>query len=404
MLKSKLLNSLMLAALVVPVAAMAADAETMPMPEKPGAAPGGLPFDHAGHIDIGYTSLNGSGRFATTPNNFNNRVFDFDRNAVNLHAIDLTLSKLPENGFGGLVNFTAGKDADTIAAYGTIDKSCGPANGVNKKFDVTQAYAHYATGPLMVIAGKYVTLAGAEVIKSPSDINFSRSILFGYAIPFTHTGVRGTYKFSDALSLVAGVNNGWDDFSDTNSDKTVELGLSWAPNKSFALAAQGYTGKEQLFNYACAPTSACVNPQKGTRNLIDLVATYNASEQLTLVLNYDYGSQANATLLNGNTGTAKWSGWAGYANYQINDMWRVSLRGEYFDDHDGYRTVVAPGKSSGQKWKEATATVAYMPNKKVELRGEIRGDRSDQAVFLATDGITPKNSQSSLGLEAIYKF
>jgi len=402
MLKSKLLNFLMLAALAVPGVAIAADAETTS--EKPGAAPSGLPFDHAGHIDIGYTNLTESGRFATNPNNFNNRVFDFDRNAVNLHALDLTLSKLPENGFGGLVNFTVGKDADTIAAYGTIDKSRGPANGVNKKFDVTQAYLQYASGPFTIIGGKYVTLAGAEVIKSPSNVNYSRSILFGYAIPFTHTGVRGMYKLSDTFSLTAGVNNGWDDFQDTNSDKTIELGLSWMPVKSFALAAQGYTGKEQLSNYFCAPAAACVNPQKGTRNLIDLVATYSATDQLTLVLNYDYGSQGNATLVNGTTGTAKWEGWAGYANYQINDMWRLSLRGEYFNDRDGYRTVVAPGMSSGQKWKEVTVTLAYLPTKNIELRGEIRGDRSDQAVFLATDGITQKNSQSSLGLEAIYKF
>lgn len=392
MMKSKFFTPLILATLAVPSAVMAADPENMPMPEKPGAAPGGLPFDHSGHIDIGYTTLTGSGRFI---NNINNRVFDFDRNAVNLQAIDLTLSRLPENGFGGLVNFTAGKDADTIAAYGTIDKSRGPANGVDKKSDVTQAYAHYATGPLMVIAGKYVTLAGAEVIKSPSNANYSRSILFGYAIPFTHTGVRGTYKLSDTFSLTAGVNNGWDDFNDTNGDKTIELGLSWAPDKSFALAAQGYSGKEQVSNYACAPASACVSTQKGTRNLIDLVTTYTATDQLTLVLNYDYGSQGNATP----TGTAKWDGWAGYANYQINDTWRLSLRGEYFNDRDGYRTA-----GIGHKWKEATVTVAYLPTKKVELRGEIRGDRSDQAVFLATDRITPKSSQSSFGLEAIYKF
>lgn len=404
MKSNKLLNSLLLAALAVPGMAMAADAETMFMPEKPGAPPGGLPFDHAGHIDIGYTSLSEFGRFAVTPNNFNNRVFDFDRNTLSLHAIDLTLSKLPANGFGGLVNLTVGKDADTIAAYGTIDKSRGPANGVDKKFDVTQAYVHYATGPLMLIAGKYVTLAGAEVIKSPSDVNYSRSILFGYAIPFTHTGIRGTYKFSDMLSLVAGVNNGWDNFQDTNGDKTLELGLSWTPAKSFALAAQGYSGKEQLGNYACAPAAACVNPQKGTRNLIDLVATFNATEQLTLVLNYDYGSQGNATLIGGATGTARWEGWAGYANYQINDQWRLSLRGEYFNDRDGYRTVVAPGVSSGQRWKEATVTVAYLPTKNIELRGEVRGDRSDQAVFLAADKITPKKSQNSFGLEAIYKF
>lgn len=395
----KVTKALILAGLIAsPVMGYAQSA-----PEKPGAAETGLPFDHAGHIDIGYTNLNGFGRFI---NNVNDRVFDFDKNAVNLHAIDLTLSKLPETGFGGLVNFTVGKDADTIAAYGTIDKSRGPANGVNKKFDVTQAFVQYASGPFTIIGGKYVTLAGAEVIKSPSNVNYSRSILFGYAIPFTHTGVRGTYKVSDALSLIAGVNNGWDAFQDPNGDKTLELGLSWAPTKTFSLAAQGYTGKEQLSNYFCAPVLACVSPQKGTRNLIDVVATYNATDKLTLVLNYDYGTQDNASLFTV-TGAdkAKWQGWAGYLNYQINEQWRLSARGEWFDDKDAYRTgAVEPGKTTGQKWKEATLTLAYLPTKAVEVRAEVRNDWSDQKVFLDTDAVTPKSSQRSFGLEFLYKF
>lgn len=390
----KLTRALLLAGLIAPP--VTSQAETVSSgAEKPGAPATGLPFDHSGHIDIGYTALSGWGKFI---NGVNDRVFDFDRDSLSLQAIDLTLSKLPESGFGALVNFTIGKDADTIAAYGTIDKSRGPANGVHKKFDVTQAYAQYASGPVTVILGKFVTLAGAEVIKSPSDVNYSRSILFGYAIPFTHTGVRATYKASDTLSLTAGVNNGWDDFQDTNGAKTLELGVAYAPIKAFSLAAQAYSGKEQIFNY---PT---VSPVGGTRNLIDVVATYNATDKLSFVFNYDYGSQANATLINGTTGTAKWDGVAGYVNYQFNEKWRLSLRGEYFNDRDGYRTAVEPGKTSGQKWKEVTATLAYLPTKDTEVRVEVRGDRSDQKVFLDSDGITPVSSQRSFGLEFLYKF
>jgi hypothetical protein len=43
-----------------------------------------------------------------------------------------------------------------------------------------------------------------------------------------------------------------------------------------------------------------------------------------------------------------------------------------------------------------------MPSKNVELRAELRKDKSDQSVF--TEGGTTKKSQDSLGLEAIYKF
>ena len=395
----KLTRAIVIGGLItLPVIGQAADtAETAPAkPAAPtlGDVLGASGIDFSGYIDATYTNLSSSGKFIGGV--LNNRVFDFEPNSFNLQAIDLTVSKLPAEGFGGLVDLTLGKDADTIAAYGTIDSTKGPANGVNKQFDVTQVYFQYATGPFTLIAGKYVTLAGAEVIKSPSNTNLSRSILFGYAIPFTHTGVRGIYKINDMASLTVGVNNGWDDMKDTNKQKTMELGVSLTPTKSFSLAAQGYSGKEQITNY---PLSTA----QGTRNLIDLVATFNATDQLTFILNYDNASQKNATLINGKTGTAKWDGWAGYANYQFNDKWRLSLRGEIFNDKDGYRTVVAPGKTVGQKWKEATLTLAYMPTKNVELRGEVRGDRSDQLVFLQSNS-SAKKTQQSFGLEAIYKF
>lgn len=88
---------------------------------------------------------------------------------------------------------------------------------------------------------------------------------------------------------------------------------------------------------------------------------------------------------------------AGYLNYKVNDQWRLSLRGEYFDDDDGYRTGIA------QKWKEATLTLAYMPNEDIELRGEVRRDWSNVDSFLDNDG-SADDSQYSVGLEAIYKF
>ncbi|MDQ6916428.1 MAG: porin [Pseudomonadota bacterium] len=342
-------------------------------------------FDLTGHLDVGYTHLTGSGKFVSGAND---RVFDFKHNEVFFHALDLQFAKTPDDGWGGLLDITLGKDADTIAAYGTISKSKGPANGANHYADATQFYVYYGAAPFSIIAGKYVTLAGAEVIKSDGDVNYSRSILFGYAIPFTHTGVRATYKVNDALSLIGGVNQGWDAFEDPNHGKTVELGATFAPSKVVSIAASYYGGKERVTNY---PKSAA----DGMRNLFDIVGTFNATDQLAFILNYDYGTQDNAAA---GGGKAKWDGIAGYANYQINDQWRTSLRGEYFNDHDGYRTGVV------QKWKEATLTLAYLPVKEWEVRAEVRADKSDQSAFLKPDGITPTSTQRSFGLEVLYKF
>jgi hypothetical protein len=370
-----------------------AEAQTAPPPAPPAdAAPPAPPplfsiggFDLTGHIDAAYTHLSGSGKFVSGAND---RVFDFKHDDVIFHALDLQLARTPDSGFGGLLEVNAGKDADTIASYGTIDKNKGPANGANHYFDVTQAYLYYGAAPFSVIAGKFVTLAGAEVIKSDGDTNYSRSILFGYAIPFTHTGVRATWKMSDALSLIAGVNQGWDAVQDPNSDKTVELGATFAPSKAVSLAASYYGGKELVTNY---PKSSA----NGMRNLFDVVGTFTLAEPLTLVLNYDYGDQEQGAA---SGGKAKWQGLAAYLNYQLGEQWRISARAEYFDDKDGYRTGVA------QKWKEGTLTLAYMPTKPVEIRAEVRSDKSDKDAFFKSDGTTPTDKQTSFGLEVLYKF
>ena len=377
-------------------------------------------FDFTGFIDLGYTHFStGSGRFiGNTPSpgpafTFagpppHARVFDF-KDGLSLQNIDLQLAKQPENGFGGLVDVTVGKDADTIASYGTIDKERGPGAGVDKKFDLTQAFLQYGNGPLTLIGGKFATLAGAEVIKSRDNTNFSRSILFGYAIPFTHTGVRGTYKVSDTVSFTVGVNEGWDTIQTKNGGATLELGTTLNPIKEFTLVGSFYTGREKILNYNSGTLN--VSPT-GTRNLLDLVGTYNVNDKLALVLNYDYGSQDgfNAVVpsLTGSS-RATWQGVAGYVNYTINDAWRLSVRGEYFDDKDGFRSAAqfppfGPVVTRGQKWKEATFTAAYTGTKQVELRAELRFDRSDQNVFLDSNSVTAGGNQTSIGLEAIYKF
>ena len=399
MMKSKLLNSLILAALAVPGVAMAADAPAVTDPAAPHMAMPGTPtlgnvLDASGvsvngYLDVAYSHLSSTGVFTSGTVN---RVFDTQPNSFNLQQAAITLAKQPKEGFGGLVNLTLGQDANVINSYGGGSGNAYASVLGTSNSDLTQAFMQYATGNLTTIAGKFVTAAGAEVINSTSNTNYSRSILFGYAIPFSHTGVRATYAMNDQLSLFAGLNNGWDQVKDANKQKTVELGVSYMPNKMFMLTAVDYSGTEQV-----AGTSGGV---QGKRNLLDLVATFTASDSLTVVLNYDNGSQENGMVANKK---AKWNGLAAYANYQINDLWRLSARAEIFNDTDGYKTSVVDANGVGQKWKEATLTVGYAPTKSIELRGEVRKDTSDKAAFVYNDG-TARKAQNSLGLEAVYKF
>ncbi len=333
----------------------------------------------SGYLDISYTN------FDTDVPLY--QAYTTEKNAFNLHAADLAISSLPASGFGGMVEMMAGEDPAFNAS-----KGWSTAN-----FDVLQAYAQYAGGGMTVMAGKFTTLAGAEVAQAPANANFSRSLLYTLAIPVTHTGLRASYAPGDTMKFTVGYNNGWDVLKESAATncttgascadgKTVELGASFNPSKMLGLAASYYTGEEY------SATSNAI----GTRQLIDIVATINATDALTFVLNYDKGEQDNATA----TGdTAKWDGIAGYANFAFADKWRASFRTEQFKDKDCFRTGCG---FSSQTVKSNTLTVAYAPAKSTELRAELRGDKSDENVY--TDGGTATDNQKFAGLELVYKF
>jgi hypothetical protein len=403
-MRKTFLAASLISALVVPGLA-AAQQPAAPAEAKDEGLKLGI-FDVSGYVDVSINHLSRRNAFTS---GFPSRVFDIERSGGALRQLAGTFAYQPKEGLGGLVNVIVGKDADIIAPYKTSPQKgnlCTVATKIDANlnrcegdhFDITQAFLQYATGAWTLVGGKYVTLAGAEVINTPTNTNFSRSILFGYAIPFSHTGLRASYALSDTLSVTGGVNQGWDDIRDTNSGKTGEIGVAWSPSKMVSLAAQTYFGKERAHGLTKTELPAFFQLE-GQRKLLDFVLTINATEKLTFVLNYDKASQANtANATPGGATTSKWDGFAGYANYQFNDQWRLSFRTEVFNDKQGYRTGVV------QKWKENTLTVAWLPTKPIELRAEIRRDRSNVASFLDVDGVTGRNNNNSYGLQFLYKF
>jgi hypothetical protein len=129
--------------------------------------------------------------------------------------------------------------------------------------------------------------------------------------------------------------------------------------------------------------------------LIDTVATWNVNSALTVVGSVDYGRvDRNPFGAGVSPSSADWYGIAGYVNYALNDLWRVSGRGEYFDDKNGYLTATGP--ASGDKLYEGTVDLGYDPTKNVELRLEGRYDTYDAS------GAKVKVGQG--WLEALYKF
>lgn len=324
------------------------------------------------------------------------RTFDTISRQPMLNAINVQLVKTGT--LSGKLELTAGTNANVIASYPYANNP----NPLQTAFDVTQAYLGYTTGPFTLIGGKFETLAGAEVIEDPANANVSRSILFGFAVPFTHTGARLTYAPTSALSLIAGVNNGWDNLKGAGGPKTAELGAAYT-GSVISLTAQAYVGMERASD---STWSATGDSPAGHRALLDVVGTYHATPKLTFVGNFDTGRQTAVPLVDatgapvplvGGLGIATWNGFAGYAQYQLTPKLSVALRGETFNDRGGYRT------GYDQQWREATLTLAYAPSAPVVFRLEGRTDRSNHPVW-SDSSLRLGNAMQSIAAQVLVKF
>jgi hypothetical protein len=390
-------------------------AQAAPAP-SPSPTPAPSAFQPSAYLDVGVTSANVAG----PKNLLNTRVFDNVSGVPQLNDFNVTL--LDTATFGGKFEVNTGTDANVIHSWPQSLYICtggiagpGCTAPYNIQTDITQAYASYTLGKFTVIGGKFETLAGAELIESPSDLNFSRSILFGFAVPFTHTGARLTFAASPTLNVIVGVNRGWDTTraeslstlqalgyppntpGDTNS-LTAEFGLGFNPSSKFGFTLQGYDGKQE--NWL---VSGCQSSTNCTRSLLDFVGTYHVSSTLTAIVNVDDGQQTNtfSQTFNAGTGfgTVTWKGIAGYLSEAFSPALTTTLRYESFGDPQGYRTS---GGGPGTTWDEGTLTAQYATSSHSTLRAEYRYDTSTAPIFLSAKAPSGSvKSLNSFGLEAI---
>jgi len=308
------------------------------------------------------------------------RVFDHKANSFMLDLAQLVFTKdAPTGGVGFKLKLSAGETAKWIHSLGLGIKS-GQSPRDTDAFDLTEAYVSYVAPlgkGLRFDFGKFVTFHGAEVIEAKDNPNYSRSFLFNYAIPFTHTGLKISYPFSDALSASFHIVNGWDNTDDNNKGKTVGLSVGYTPIEQLALTFNLMYGPEQDRN------------NSNDRFLFDWVGTIKPIKNLSFILNADYGTEQKAAPDGSN---AKWYGIAGIVKYDFNDFYSLSMRAEYFKDNKGVRT------GTPQALKEITLTPEFRVARSIILRPEYRHDWSNKESFDSGR----KKSQDTIALGVMY--
>ena len=318
---------------------------------------GDLNFNHP---DSGYNQLY----------NFNERA-----NEVHLNMAKFSMERAPAP-IGFRVDLGIGQTFDTISATDPGPDGMKYLEQVYVEFKPSQLHG------IQLDFGKFVTSAGAEVIETNTNWNYSRSLLFALAIPYYHMGLRATIPVNKIFTTGVQVVNGWNDvdIADGNFGKTVGIigNFAW---KKVSWSNTYYTGR---FKFGLLDSY---------RQVYDTVLLLNPNDKASVYLNFDYGSDKPNGLLRSN-----WTGFAAAARYQLTKRFAVSPRAEIFDDMDGFST------GNPQTVKEVTVTGEMKIKDYLLGRLEFRRDNSDHPYFDRGTGLEVAKAQTTmtLGLVAFF--
>jgi hypothetical protein len=328
------------------------------------------PFDVSGFLD-GYYSFNPNDP-TEADNGKSNDYYNFntDANQPGFSAAKLTLNKDP-----GII----GAHVDLI--YGRTNRLI---NGSSQLNYVEQAFISSkppkAKG-LELDLGKFVTSAGAEVIEAKDNWNYSRSLLFAWAIPYWHFGLRSSMPVSKTDTVGLQVVNGWNNI--TQSLGGVTFGFTNAlTTPKYTWSANVYTGAEDTPG------------QNAYRNLVDTTLLLTPNAKFNAYVNFDLGMNRDTinSLKQGVDAKSYWDGIALAAHQQLTATQAIAARVEYFDDQDGFAT------GTKQNLKEFTGTYEYHLKYGLVSRLEYRHDASDEPTFHKENGMTDSQDTLSAGM------
>lgn len=329
------------------------------------------------------------------------RVFDED---VNSFGADAELVFQKPVSVAGDVGFRI----DVAAGSAIPEKTTATGLNLGGDIDLQQAYASYVApigSGLRFDIGKHITHMGYEVIEGYDGYNdhYSRSLLFNYAIPFTHTGVKASYQWSPYVSTMVAILNGWDNVEDNNNSKSIGASLTLKPVNELTFIFN-YIGGPELATGAVSGLAG-VGGEDISRNVYDIVATWTPSEKWLVGVNYDYGvEERTSNVVSGRD--ARWSGVAGYLKYAVTNRLSLALRAETFNDRDAVRLAPYPGgvvSALPTDISEITFTPSYRINEHLLVRLEGRWDSANRNIFVKGNGQVTSD-QSTLAANLIMTF
>ncbi len=295
--------------------------------------------------------------------------FDNEQNSVSLGMIDLALKKTTgKASFVGELSFGPRGQAQSIPnAAGAYDET-------DNSFHIQNLYVNYAfSDKFSMTAGYMGTFIGYEVISPVGNFNYSTSYLFGSG-PFQNAGIKGTYAFSDKVSLMVGLFNEWNQYSASRGVSSVGGQLMIAPVKGWTAYINGLHGLDAYGNYS---------------TIVDLTTAYQISDKFKLGL--------NAADLSAGDDKFGYTGVALYPQYAFTPAVALGLRGEYFNYKGISGAADASVTSITLSGNIKAGGLTFIP--------EVRFDNDkDLTQGFVKSSLAPTKSASQFSLAAVYAF
>jgi hypothetical protein len=212
--------------------------------------------------------------------------------------------------------------------------------GTNNAFyglAIPQLYAQLGYNNWDIKVGRFFSPVGYYVIGTANNFFATLPFTFQYGEPFTHTGVIATKKLNDSLTLGGAITHGWDSSDNTGNPHAGGLATAtWTIDEQRTLAYVGVFGPELNFSGVNLASNGFGYT---TRYLQTLVFTRKFSDDVTGVIQSDYGAQNDALVgPNGNNNVdARWYGLNTYLYWNQTCRCQWGVNAEWFRDQGGFR-------------------------------------------------------------------
>lgn len=294
---------------------------------------------------------------------FTTQAARHDEFNINLAYVDATLSAPRLRG-----RFAAQFGTSVQANYAS-EPHVGTLSGPDVSRFIQEAFVGYQVAPtLWIDGGVFFSPFGSESWISRDNWTYTRSLIAENS-PYYEAGIKATWQTTSTLAIQLHVINGWQNISETNTDKALGVRIDYTPSSRLALAYDGFLGNEM-------PTTVPRQARIWQEGIVTL--TPSSAWQLRGTL--DYGTQERA---NGN-GNASWRGYAAIARYQVSPQLAIAARAEGYSDPE--QVIITTGASSGLRASGWSVNADIVPQSRMLWRTEFRWLGADAALFPSTAG------------------